>query len=66
MPSNDVDFVRLVEKITKQTGYKTIELCWMTWLIQLESGVTRIKKYSKVLGKNLISACLVFICTFSI
>jgi len=49
MPFNDVDFVRLVEKIAKQTGYKAIELCWMTWLIQQEAGIAKIRKYSKLL-----------------
>jgi len=51
MPSNDIDFVKLVEKIAKQTGYKAIELCWMTWVIQSEAGVTKIKKYSRVLER---------------
>jgi len=51
MPSNDIDFVKLVEKIARETGYKAIELCWMTWLIQSEAGVTRIKKYSRVLER---------------
>ena len=47
----DIDFVRLAERIAKQTGYKAIELCWMTWLIQSEAGVARIKKYSRVLER---------------
>ena len=51
MLSNDIDFVKLVEKIARETGYKAIELCWMTWLIQSEAGVTRIKKYSRVLER---------------
>lgn len=49
--SSDIDFIRQVEQIAKETNHKATELCWMTWLIQLEAGVARIKKYSKVLEK---------------
>jgi len=51
MPSNDIDFIRLVEQIARKTGYKAIELCWMTWLIQSEAGVSRIEKYKEILPK---------------
>jgi len=51
MPSTDIDFVRLVEQIAKDTGYRAIELCWMTWLIQSEAGISRIEKYSAVLPR---------------
>ena len=51
IPSDDQDFVKTVEKIGKEAGYKPIELCWMTWLVQSEAGLMRIKKYSKILPK---------------
>lgn len=51
MPDTDIDFVKLVEQIASETGYRAIELCWMTWLIQSESAMSRIEKYSAVLPK---------------
>jgi hypothetical protein len=51
LPSNDIDFVRVVERIAGETGYKPIELCWMSWLVQSEAGISRVKKYSGILPK---------------
>ncbi len=51
MPANDIDFIRLVDKIAKDCGYREIELCWMTWLIQSEAGISRMEKYSQVLPR---------------
>jgi len=51
MPPTDIDFVRLVEQIATDTGHRAIELCWMTWLIQSEAGLSRIEKYSALLPK---------------
>jgi hypothetical protein len=34
MPSTDIEFINSVEHIATITGYKTTELCWMTWLLQ--------------------------------
>lgn len=48
---SDEEFVEEVQKIAEKTGYKAIELCWMTWLVQSEGGKIRIQKYSKVLPK---------------
>jgi len=33
---DDIGFVRKTEEIALNCGYKPIELCWMTWLIQPE------------------------------
>jgi hypothetical protein len=34
MPVNDnLKFIKTVEKIAKITGYKPIELCFMTWFV---------------------------------
>jgi len=51
MPPTDIGFVRLVEQIAEDTGYRAIELCWMTWLIQSEAGLSRIEKYSTLLPR---------------
>jgi hypothetical protein len=51
MSSTDIDFVRLMDKMAQDTGYRAIELCWMTWLVQSEAGMSRIEKYSGLLPK---------------
>jgi hypothetical protein len=51
MPATDIDFVYLMDKMAQDTGYKAIELCWMTWLIQSEAGMSRSQKYSSLLLK---------------
>jgi len=51
MPSTDIEFVRLVERMAPEVGYKAIALCWMTWLIQSEAGMSRIEKYAALLPK---------------
>ena len=33
VPKDDLEFVKEIEKIAKLTGYKPIELCWMTWFV---------------------------------
>jgi len=51
IPSSDIDFVKRVDQIARKTGYKAIELCWMTWMIQSEAGMSRIEKYSDLLPR---------------
>ena len=51
LPENDADFVTLVEDLAPTTGYRAIELCWMTWLIQSEAGLSRTEKYADLLPK---------------
>jgi len=51
LPGSDLDFILLVEKLAPQTGYRAIELCWMTWLIQSEAGLSRTEKYASLLPK---------------
>jgi hypothetical protein len=48
-PQSDIDFVLLLEKLAPQTGYRAIELCWMTWLVQSEAGLSRTEKYANLL-----------------
>ena len=49
MPIDDIEFILLVERIAPETGYKAVELCWMTWLIQSEAGLSRVEKYAPLL-----------------
>jgi hypothetical protein len=48
-PQSDIDFVLLMEKLAPETGYRAIELCWMTWLVQSEAGLSRTEKYANLL-----------------
>jgi len=49
--SNDIEFVEKAEEIALECGYKPIELCWMTWMVQPEGKMMRMKKYSQLLSK---------------
>jgi len=51
MPSTDIEFVKFVERMAPDVGYKAIALCWMTWMIQSEAGMSRMKKYASLLPK---------------
>ncbi len=51
MPPTDIDFVYLMDQMAQDAGYRAIELCWMTWLIQSEAGVSRSEKYSSLLPR---------------
>ena len=50
-PESDIEFIQLVERLAPQTGYRAIELCWMTWLVQSEAGLSRTEKYASLLPK---------------
>ena len=47
--NNDMEFIRKAEEVALTCGYRPIELCWMTWLIQSEAGMSRMEKYSALL-----------------
>jgi hypothetical protein len=49
--NNDIEFIKRIEEIALNCGYRPIELCWMTWLIQPEGKIMRMEKYSKILHK---------------
>jgi hypothetical protein len=51
MPSTDIEFVRFVERMAPEVGYKAIALCWMTWMIQSEAGMSRMEKYAALLPR---------------
>jgi len=48
---DDIEFIKKAEEIALKCGYRPIELCWMTWLIQPEGKMMRMKKYSNILPK---------------
>ncbi len=51
-PVNDnIEFIKKVEEIALMTGYRPIELCWMTWLVQSEGKLIRMDKYANILPK---------------
>ncbi|MGC9104593.1 MAG: hypothetical protein ACP5JF_07370 [Candidatus Methanodesulfokora sp.] len=49
---DDIAFVRRTEDIARSCGYRPIELCWMTWLVQQEGKRMRMEKYADLL-KNI-------------
>ena len=51
MPPTDIEFVKLMERIGPEVGYKAIALCWMTWMIQSEAGMSRMEKYAALLPR---------------
>ena len=48
---DDIRFIKKVEWMAEETGYRPIELCWMTWLIQREGRLIRMQKYAELLDK---------------
>jgi hypothetical protein len=51
-PVNDnIEFIKRAEEVALSCGYRPIELCWMTWLIQPEGKMIRMEKYLKSLPK---------------
>ncbi len=49
--NNEVEFVEKAEEVALTCGYRPVELCWMTWLVQPEGKMMRMEKYSKILHK---------------
>ncbi|MGQ9479272.1 MAG: hypothetical protein ACUVQ0_04515 [Thermoproteota archaeon] len=47
--TNNIDFVKRAEEVALACGYRPIELCWMTWMIQPEGSRMRMEKYSSIL-----------------
>jgi hypothetical protein len=48
---DDIEFIRKAEQLAISCGYRPIELCWMTWLIQPEGSKIRMEKYKDILPK---------------
>jgi hypothetical protein len=49
--SDNMEFVKKAEEVALTCGYRAIQLCWMTWLVQPEGKMIRMKKYSNILSK---------------
>jgi hypothetical protein len=49
--SDNMKFVKKAEEVALTCGYRPIQLCWMTWLVQPEGKMIRMKKYSNILTK---------------
>jgi hypothetical protein len=48
---DDMEFIKKAEQVALACGYRPIELCWMTWLIQPEGIKMRMEKYRDILPK---------------
>lgn len=52
MPTEgDIGLIKTIDKIASTTGYRPIEICWMTWLVQSEGEKVRMEKYRDVLDR---------------
>ncbi|MEM4165430.1 MAG: hypothetical protein QXJ86_06270 [Nitrososphaerales archaeon] len=49
--NDDLNFIKRAEEVALECGYRPIELCWMTWLIQPEGKRMRMEKYAHILSK---------------
>ena len=50
-PSDDIDFIRMMEDMATSCGYRPIDVCWMTWLVQSEGDKMRSEKYRELLPR---------------
>ncbi len=48
IPKDDLEFIKEIERVAKITGYKPIELCWMTWFVY---NFDSIKSYELISNK---------------
>ncbi len=49
--AGDLELIYTIDHIAEATGYRPIELCWMTWMVQSEGKVMRMAKYRDLLGR---------------
>jgi hypothetical protein len=47
----DMELISTIERMARLSGYRPIEICWMTWMIQSEGNMTRMEKYRDLLDK---------------
>ena len=48
---DNLEFINKAVEVARICGYRPIELCWMTWLIQREGKMLRMEKYSEIFHK---------------
>ena len=46
---DDIEFIKKADQLAISCGYRPVELCWMTWLIQPEGRKIRMEKYRDIL-----------------
>ena len=52
MPTEkDLELVSTIERMARLSGHRPIEICWMTWLIQSEGNIIRMRKYRELLNR---------------
>jgi hypothetical protein len=49
--AEDLDLIDTISRIAVATGYRPIELCWMTWMVQSEGKTMRMAKYRGLLHR---------------
>lgn len=47
----DMELISTIERMAELSGYRSIEICWMTWMIQSEGNAIRMEKYRDLLDK---------------
>jgi len=47
----DLDLIATIDRMAHLTGWRPIELCWMTWMIQSEGKTMRMDKYRDLLQR---------------
>jgi hypothetical protein len=50
-PTDDLGFIRTMEDMAHATGYRPIDMCWMTWMVQSEGDKIRSEKYKDILPR---------------
>lgn len=51
LTGDNFEFIKTVDRVAEVSGYRPIEICWMTWLVQSEGDKIRMEKYRNVLGR---------------
>jgi hypothetical protein len=49
--AGDLELIDTIARIADATGYRPIELCWMTWMVQSEGKTMRMDKYRELLQR---------------
>ncbi len=49
--NGDLELIETIDLIGKLTGYRPIELCWMTWMVQSEGKIMRMARYRELLPR---------------
>jgi hypothetical protein len=49
--AGDLDLVRTIDRIAAATDHRSIELCWLTWLVESEGDLVADERYRDVLDR---------------